>query len=464
MNFSSTLFHTHRYAILGLGKNGIVAAERLLTMGATIQIWDDQEKKRKEVPSELIPFIAPFEDLRGFDALVMSPGIPHHLPKPHPVAQLAIEQSIQILSDAELLYRAVKASGSKARFVAITGTNGKSTTTVLLTHLLNEAGIHAMAGGNLGPAALALPLLDDQGVYVLEMSSYMLERFVEFTADISCLLNMTPDHLERHGDMQGYITAKHHIFDRQSSNQLAVIGIEDPICANIAKELRNQHSVQVETISGTNINANFWVKDQQLQDQHGAIADLTKAPLLPGDHNAQNAAAATAMALRLGLNKEQIQSGLSSYQGLAHRQRPVATFNNVTFVNDSKATNADAASKALTCYAELVWIAGGMAKSNGIDDLSPYFPRMKLALLIGKDAPILEETLKQHQVPYKIVHTLEHAVPEAYKFAQQHHIQTVLLSPACASFDQFSSFEERGDRFAELVMQLSSSLPLQPKN
>lgn len=458
MNFSSSLFHHHHYAILGLGKNGIVAAERLLAMGATIQIWDDQEQKRNEVPSELKPYVNAFKDLKEFNALVMSPGIPHHLPKAHPVAELAIKQNIPILSDAELLYRAVKASGSKARFVAITGTNGKSTTTVLLTHLLNEAGIPAKAGGNLGPAALALPLLEDKWVYVLEMSSYMLERLSEFTADISCLLNMTPDHLERHGNMQGYIQAKHHIFDRQSSDQLAIIGVEDEICSHIVTSLRQESSVQIQTIAGVHKQADFWVSNHILYDQDGSIADLNKAPLLPGDHNAQNAAAAAAMALRLGLSKEQIQSGLSSYQGLAHRQRPVATIRNVTFVNDSKATNADAASKALTCYDELVWIAGGLAKTNGIDELAPFFPRIKLALLIGKDAPLLEKTLQAHQVPYKIVHSLDHAVSEAFEYAQAHQIDTVLLSPACASFDQFSSFEERGDHFAELVMQLSASL------
>lgn len=458
MNFSPTLFRNQHYAILGLGKNGIVAAERLLAMGATIQVWDDQEQKRNEIPAELKPYVKFFRDLQGFNALVMSPGIPHTLPKAHPIAKLAIEQNIPILSDAELLYQAVKASRSKARFIAITGTNGKSTTTVLLTHLLNEAGIPAMAGGNLGPAALALPLLKDDGVYVLEMSSYMLERLSEFTADIACLLNMTPDHLERHGDMQGYIEAKSHIFDRQTFAELAIIGVEDDICSHIAQTLGDKSKVQIQTISGINKKADFWVSNHILRDQQGPIADLTKALLLPGDHNAQNAAAAAAMALRLGLSRTQIQTGLSSYQGLAHRQRPVATIHNITFINDSKATNADAASKALTCYNELIWIAGGLAKSNGIDDLAPFFMRIKLALLIGEDAQLLAKTLQAHHVSYKIVQTLEHAVPEAFKYAQTHHINTVLLSPACASFDQFSSFEERGDRFAELVMQLSSSL------
>lgn len=456
MDFANDLFKNDHYAILGLGKNGIAAAQRLFHMGATIQIWDDQPEKREAVPEYLQPYLAPFKTLINFKALILSPGIPHQLPKPHPTAALAQQEGIPIYSDAEILYQAIQKSGSKARFVAITGTNGKSTTTVLLNHILTEAHIPSAAGGNLGPAALALPYLDDHGVYVLEMSSYMLERLSTFTADISCLLNITPDHIERHGNMQGYIQAKCHIFNHQTQKNLAVIGIEDSFCQEIANQLV-QYPVSIKKISGKHDqNADLWVDQHLLQDKNGAIADLNKARFLPGEHNAQNAAAATAMALALGVSRQQIEKSLYSFTGLAHRQRPVATIDTVTFINDSKATNADATSKALTCYHELVWIAGGLAKTNGIEELNPYFPRIKLALLIGKDAELLANTLKKYHVPYQILHTLDQAVPEAFHFAKQHHIHTVLLSPACASFDQFSSFEERGDVFIHLVQRLKA--------
>lgn len=456
MNFSNTLFTNHRYAILGLGKNGIAAAQRLLQMGAAIQIWDDQEQKRLAIPDVLKPYLAPFQTLASFDALILSPGIPHKPPHSHPVAILAQTETVPILSDAEILYQAVRKSGSKARFVTITGTNGKSTTTVLVAHILQESGIPVAAGGNLGPAALALPYLDDRGVYVLEMSSYMLERLDGFTADIACLLNITPDHLERHGDMQGYVMAKSHIFDHQDQNGLAVIGIEDSFCRDIANRL-SLTSVPVIKIAGTpTTEADLWVEHHIIRNRQGEIANLNQAPYLPGEHNAQNAAAAAAITLRLGISRQQVRQGLASFPGLAHRQKPVATLDSVTFINDSKATNADAASKALTCYKELVWIAGGLAKTNGIQDLIPYFPRIKLALLIGKDADLLAECLKQHQVNHEIVGTLDRAVSLAFAFARQHHVPIVLLSPACASFDQFSSFEERGDRFIHLVQQLKS--------
>ena len=457
MDFPKDLFKNNHYAILGLGKNGIAASQRLLQMGATIQVWDDQPKARQQIPEKLKPHLAPFKNLENFNALILSPGIPHFLPKPHPVAELARMNAIPILSDAEILYQAIKKSGSRARFVAITGTNGKSTTTVLLNHILTEAKIPSVAGGNLGPASLSLPYLENDGVYILEMSSYMLERLSSFKADIACLLNITPDHIERHGDMKGYVQAKYHIFDHQNQQDMAVIGIEDDYCKSIAKRLV-QNDIPVKKISGKkDINADFWVDQHLLQDKKGIIADLNQARLLPGQHNAQNAAAATAMALALGVARQQIAESLNSFNGLAHRQRPVATIDSVTFINDSKATNADATSKALTCYNKIVWIAGGLAKAKGIDDLAPYFSKIKFALLIGKDAPLLAKTLDRYHVHYQIVHTLDQAVPLAFAFAKQHHIHTVMLSPACASFDQFDSFEERGNVFIQLVNQLETS-------
>ncbi len=431
--FPPALFAGRRYAVLGLGRNGEPAVHALAAMGARVQAWDDRE--RPAIASDAVT-LAPFERMTRHDALVLSPGIPHRLPAPHPVARMAQEAGIPILSDAELLFQAVRASGSRARFAGITGTNGKSTTTALLAHLLREAGIPVAAGGNLGPAALALPLLPDDGVYVLEMSSYMLERLQTLRFDAACLLNLSPDHLDRHGDMDGYARAKLEVFARQTPDDLAVIGLDDRACRAIAAA---GTVARLHPVSG---------------HDPGPLAALLP-PTLPGAHNAQNALAAAAMARHLGLSDAVIAAGLASFPGLPHRQREVARIDGIAFVDDSKATNADAASRALACYDRLIWIAGGLAKSGGIDDLAPLFDRIPLALLIGRDAQRLAGTLSAYKVEHRIVGTLEHAVPQAFEAARAHGAPVVLLSPACASFDQFASFEARGERFAALARQLA---------
>ncbi|MCQ8277187.1 UDP-N-acetylmuramoyl-L-alanine--D-glutamate ligase [Acetobacteraceae bacterium KSS8] len=438
--FPPSLFAGRRFAVLGLGRNGGPVVRALSGMGAAIQCWDDGEASRAAlVPLPERVTMAPIESLDGFDALVLSPGIPHILPKPHPVAAMARAAGVPVLSDAELLFQAVRASGSRARFVGITGTNGKSTTTALLAHMLGEAGVPVAAGGNLGPASLSLPLLPDEGVYVLEMSSYMLERLETLRFDAACLLNLSPDHLDRHGDMAGYARAKLEIFARQTPDDLAVIGLDDPDSRRIAA---TGTTARLVTVSG---------------EAPGPLAGaLSRAMALPGAHNTQNALAAAAMASHLGLTDAQIEAGIESFAGLPHRQRVVGTVGGVSFVDDSKATNADAASRALGCYDRLVWIAGGIAKSGGIDELAPFFPRVHEALLIGRDAPLLAETLSAHAVPHRVVDTLDRAVPEAFALAQGNDVPVVLLSPACASFDQFASFEARGQAFAALVGQLST--------
>ena len=433
--FPPALFAGRRYAVLGLGRNGEPAAHALAAMGAQVQAWDDRE--RPDLDTDGIR-VAPFDSLDRHDALVLSPGIPHRLPAPHPVARLAQEAGVAILSDAELLFQAVRASGSRARFAGITGTNGKSTTTALLAHLLREAGIPVAAGGNLGPAALALPLLGNDGVYVLEMSSYMLERLQTLRFNAACLLNLSPDHLDRHGDMDGYVRAKLHVFDRQGADDLAVVGLDDRDSQALA---RAGMAARLQTISG---------------NVPGSLAGLLP-PTLPGAHNAQNALAAAAMARYLGLSDAQVASGLANFPGLPHRHRTVAHIDGVAFVDDSKATNADAASRALACHDRLIWIAGGLAKSGGIDDLAPLFDRIPLALLIGRDAPTLAGTLSAYKVEHRIVGTLEHAVPQAFEAARTLDAPVVLLSPACASFDQFAGFEARGERFAALARQLEGS-------
>ncbi len=435
----SPVFAGERYCVVGLGRNGLPVAQALQSGGAEVAVWDDRPDVRA---TARLPLHDPARGLSGFTALVLSPGIPHHLPSPHQAAVAARQAAIPILSDAELLFQATRRRGSAARFAGVTGTNGKSTTTALLHHILQSSGRESAAGGNLGTPALALPELGDAGVYAVEMSSYMLERLTTLRFDVAALLNLSPDHLDRHGDMAGYIAAKRHIFDRAET---AVIGIDDPDSAAIAAELG------ARTISGHQ-PADTWCDDGILRDQAGAILDMRDAPALPGAHNAQNAAAAAALAAALGVDRAAIAAAIASFAGLAHRQQRVAVIDGVAWVNDSKATNADAAACALACYDHIVWIAGGQAKAGGIEQLDAFFPRIAHALLIGRDAAILAATLADAGVPYRIAGTLETAVPAARALAPKLGADVVLLSPACASFDQFAGFEARGERFAELAL------------
>lgn len=449
--FAPDLFAGRRYAVVGLGRNGLPAARALQAMGAAVTVWDDDAAARATAP---FPLHDPANGLDGFDALVLSPGIPHTHPEPNPAAVAARAAGIPILSDVELLFQAVRASGSQARFAGITGTNGKSTTTALLHHILIGSGIESAAGGNLGVAALALPRLGDAGVYVIEMSSYMLERLTTLRFDVAALLNLSPDHLERHGGMDGYVAAKRHIFDRQTANDTAVLGTDDALTAGIAAGMACQ------TISGAHpaaIGATLWAADGLLRDASGPLLPLVEMPALPGPHNWQNAAAAAAMARALGVGDAAIVAGLASFPGLPHRQQRVAVIDGVGWINDSKATNADAAARALACYDRIVWIAGGQAKAGGIEPLAPLFPRVAHALLIGRDAPMLAETLAAAGVPHSTPGTLDAAVAAARGLVRRLDATTVLLSPACASWDQFASFEARGDRFRDLV--LNDTLP-----
>jgi UDP-N-acetylmuramoylalanine--D-glutamate ligase len=329
--------------------------------------------------------------------------------------------------------------------VGITGTNGKSTTTALLAHILTEAGVPNAAGANLGPAALSLSLLPDRGVYVLEMSSYMLERLATTRFDAAVMLNLSPDHLDRHGDMAGYADAKRQIFARQVPGDAAWVGIDDAESRALLASVPG-----ARRISGF-APADVFCDAGVLRDSAGEIVRMARAHALPGPHNAQNAAAAAALALSLGVPRGQIASGIISFPGLAHRQELVATLGGVRFVNDSKATNADAAARALACYERIVWIAGGIAKAGGIAPLAPYFPRVAKAMLIGRDAAQFAAVLDAHGVAYDMAETLDRAVPAAFSAARDAGAEVVLLSPACASFDQFSGFEARGARFRDLV-------------
>ena len=447
-------------AVLGLGKSGLVAARALKASGADVRAWDDSEGKRKAAAAEGIPIV----DLRSADwsditSLVISPGIPHTFPKPHPVAAKAKEAKVEIISDIELLARTQR----EASFVGITGTNGKSTTTALLGHIFKQAGRNVAVGGNIGTAALSLPALGQGGIYVLEMSSYQLEITFSITFDIAVLLNVTPDHLDRHGGMDGYIAAKRRIFHRQTAPRTAVIGVDDEACRAIWQDLvRAGDQVIVPISSASELIDGVYAADGWLLDatrgKPERIVALDELPTLPGAHNWQNAAAAYAAARAAGVDAETIAAALKTYPGLPHRQERVGERDGVLFINDSKATNADAAEKALGCYEHIYWIAGGLAKEGGITSLTPYFSRIRRAYLIGQAADSFAQTL-EGRVPYLLTRELKKAVESAFADAVRdgHRGAVVLLSPACASFDQFRDFEARGDTFRALVGALQGS-------
>jgi len=434
-------------AVMGLGKSGTSAARALAAGGAHVIAWDDNETARKAAAAEgvsIVDLLA--EDFAAIDLLLWSPGIPHTHPKPHGVAEKARAAHVPVVCDVELLALACP----NARFVGITGTNGKSTTTTLIAHILTSAGCEVAVGGNLGTPALDLPALSDQGIYVLELSSYQLELLDKAAFDVALMLNLTPDHLSRHGGMEGYFAAKASLFARLRDGGTSVVGVDDTYGQRLAASLSRVVPVSVrEAVDG--IHAENGV----LIDQGIRVCDLSELPILPGRHNWQNACCAYAACRALGLSAEAILAGLHSYPGLAHRQEMVETIDGVRYVNDSKATNADAAEKAMLCYRHIYWIIGGQAKEGGIDSLEPLFNRVSKAFLIGDAANAFAAAL-DGKAAYEQCGTLDVAVAKARDAALSdgHADAVVLLSPACASWDQFKSFEHRGEVFRDLVKSL----------
>jgi UDP-N-acetylmuramoylalanine--D-glutamate ligase len=448
-----TEFNNERVAVLGLARSGLAAAQALQRGGARVMAWDDAAKRREDAAAVGLPLVdLAATDLTGVRALVLSPGIPHTFPAPHRVAARARDAGVPIIGDIELLARSCRS----ARYVGVTGTNGKSTTTALVAHILASAGRRVAAGGNIGVPALLLDALGADGTYVLEMSSYQLELTPSLAFDVAVLLNITPDHLDRHGGMAGYVAAKELIFARQREGQSAVIGIDDPTCRGIAARLAAGKRQRVVTISAQDA-ADVFVADGRLIDamagERRSVLDLRAVERLPGRHNWQNAAAAYAVVRCLGLGADAAVAGIRSFAGLAHRQELIAVIDGVRYVNDSKATNADATANALACYDAIYWIAGGIAKEGGIAALAPFFPRIRRAFLIGEAAPAFAATL-EGRVAYERSGTLDAAVAAAHAAARGQKGAAVLLSPACASFDQFSDFEARGARFRALVEAL----------
>ncbi|HXA37996.1 MAG TPA: UDP-N-acetylmuramoyl-L-alanine--D-glutamate ligase [Phenylobacterium sp.] len=456
-------FEGKTVAVFGLARTGLAAARALIAGGAEVALWDENAERRAAAEAEGLPLVdLAAADWSRFAALMLSPGVPLTHPAPHWTVEKAHAAGVEIVGDIELFARTVNAAPEhrKPKIVAITGTNGKSTTTALIGHVCAQAGRDVRIGGNIGIGVLDLEDMHGGAVYVLEMSSYQLDLTSSLHADVTVILNLSPDHLERHGSMEGYVAAKRRILANQGKGDTAVIGVDDPWGQQICTEITAANRRTIVPISANKaMGRGVYVLNGLLYDATGEraqeVADLNRARSLPGRHNWQNAAAAYAAAKGLGIAPDEAAEHLLTFPGLAHRMETVATLGRVRFVNDSKATNADAARQALSSYPRSYWIAGGRAKTDGIEALEDLFPRVAKAYLIGEAAPAFAKTLKG-KAPAVECGTLDVAVAQAYADAAAGgQDAVVLLSPACASFDQYADFEERGEAFRSAVQRLA---------
>lgn len=457
------------FVVLGLARSGLATVRALTAAGIDCVAWDDNAASREAAAKLGARVIDPATlDWTPVTALVISPGIPSRLPQPHPVAVAARAAGKPIICDVELLARAQPA----ARFVAITGTNGKSTTTALIGHILEQAGLRCEVGGNIGRGALDLAPLGAGGIYVLELSSYQLELLQTFRAHVAVWLNITPDHIDRHGDLAGYVAAKKNIFARQQAGDCAVIGTDDEPSRAVAAEMAARKGVACVAVAlDRPVAGGISYRAGMLVDADGYTVDFADVPTLPGDHNAQNAAAAWAVCRWLDVPREWIVAGLRTYAGLPHRQERVASVGRVVYVNDSKATNADATARALSSYRDIYWILGGQAKEGGVAPLAPWFDRIRHAFLIGEATELFAGQL-DGKVSYSRCGDLKSALDAAHAMAQQDAAQheaggrsstgapVVLLSPASASWDQWQSYEHRGDAFRAMARALPGATSL----
>jgi UDP-N-acetylmuramoylalanine--D-glutamate ligase len=454
---AASTFKGRRVALFGLGGSGLATARALVAGGAELVAWDDNPA---QVEAARLAGIT-VGDLHDVDwtrlhTLVLAPGVPLTHPKPHWTADLANMHGVEIIGDVEIFVRERRASEPDSPFIAITGTNGKSTTTALIAHLIAHSGRDAQLGGNIGTAVLTLEPPARNRIHVVECSSYQIDLAPSLDPSAGLLLNLTPDHLDRHGSMQHYAEVKARLV-RQSD--VAIIGVDDDWCRDIAADLEaGGHSVERISKSMALTRGYFAENGVIRQSGGGAVhdvADLNGIATLRGQHNAQNAAAAIAACRTIGLSDEEIRAGLAAFPGLKHRMQPVARRGRVVFVNDSKATNAEAAAPALQSFEPIYWIAGGLAKDGGIAALEPHFPRIAKAYLIGEAAAGFAASIGE-RAPFEISGTLDRAVANAARDAalDRAEMPAVLLSPACASFDQYRNFEVRGDSFVSLVAGL----------
>ncbi|WP_305098221.1 UDP-N-acetylmuramoyl-L-alanine--D-glutamate ligase [Croceibacterium aestuarii] len=438
----SSAFAGKRFAVLGLARSGLASVASLHASGARVTAWDRRPGPREEV-ADIAEIGDPLEiDLTGFDGIVVSPGVPLNT---HPLVARAREAGVALMGDIELFAMA-RPSLPEHRVVGITGTNGKSTTTALVHHLFEGAGVATRMGGNIGLPILAQDPLPQGGVYVLELSSYQIDLTGSLACEAAALTNITPDHLDRYDGFSAYAASKARLFAMQRPDQFAVFGCDDEATRAVCA------AEQARRAPGRAVCANIAALAARQDRWIG----------LKGPHNLQNAAIARQIAAELGLGEEQIEAGLTGFRGLPHRMEVVGTFNGVTFVNDSKATNPASTAPALGAYPRdpkprIHWIVGGLPKGDDLDDCAPGFPNVAAAYTIGEAGPRFADLLEPY-VPVQRCEMLCEAVSRAVAAAGEGDV--VMLSPACASFDQFKDYEARGDAFRQIVEGLTGGRPV----
>jgi UDP-N-acetylmuramoylalanine--D-glutamate ligase len=465
---TSPAFFGKRYAVLGLARSGLATVDALLASGAEVAAWDDREEARAnllplpdgervgvrgsdaeagasklttEIPSPnplpggeglRLSLANPLEiDLAGFDAIIVTPGLPLNR---HPIAARARAANVPVIGDIELFAQA-RASLPPHRVVGITGTNGKSTTTALIHHIVRSAGIPTTLGGNIGLPILGQEPLPAGGVYVLELSSYQIDLTHSLDCDVAVLLNITPDHLDRYNGFDGYKASKLRLFEMQAVEHVAIFAGEDQPTYDAYQ------------------NRWFKIHDTTILARANDISGQERWPTLQGPHNAQNAAVAIAVARALGIDKGLIAQALETYPGLPHRMERIRERNGVLFVNDSKATNPASSYFALASYPAIHWILGGLPKGDNLDECAPMFDHVRAAYTIGEAGPMFARLLRAAGKPVIESETLPRAVNDAAAAARPGEV--VLLSPACASFDQFKDYEARGEAFRAAVEALA---------
>jgi UDP-N-acetylmuramoylalanine--D-glutamate ligase len=453
-------FANKHVGVFGLARTGASAVRALVAAGARVFAWDDDETARAEVArcgAEVTAVVNwPWGRIR---TLVLSPGVPLTHPKPHDIVLVARQAGAEVIGDMELFAREVtpeRDRSNRAPVIAVTGTNGKSTTTALIGHILSSCGYQALVGGNIGKPVLDLAPPGQKTIYVLEVSSYQIDLSPGLSPDVSVLTNISADHLDRHGTIEHYAAVKARLLEQTRGSGRVCIGVDDSYSAAIRSRFASRGKPEaVPVSSGKVLGRGVFALDGVLYDSQALrsrkVMEMSTAPRLPGAHNWQNAAFAYAATRPFIEDPQKIANAIAGFRGLAHRMEDVGRIGKVRFVNDSKATNADAAERALVCFKDIFWIAGGRPKEGGIESLASHFPRVRKAYLIGEAADAFAKSLRG--VPHELCGTLDRAMAAAWQDARASNVAApvVLLSPACASFDQFRDFEQRGDAFRLLV-------------